>query len=121
MKTTDSKVNAGIIAKAASAKKASDIVTIDMRKLPNVADYFVITSGTSTTQVRAIADNIIREMKEKHGERPWHVEGLREALWVLVDYGDVVVHIFQEETRRFYDLEKLWNQVEQEATKALSP
>ena len=108
MGTIDSKKSASVVAKAASEKKALDVVTIDMRKLPNVADYFIIASGTSSTQVKAIADNIVKVMREDYGVRPWHVEGIREGLWVLVDYGDVVAHIFQGETRRFYNLEKLW-------------
>lgn len=81
-----------------------------MRRIPGVSDYFVIASGSSTTQVRAISDNIVDILKEK-GERVWHIEGAREALWVLLDYGDVVTHIFLEETRRFYELEKLWGGV----------
>ena len=98
------------IAKAASDKKALDIVTLDMRRIPSVSDYFVIASGTSTTQVRAISDNIIDILKEK-GERAWHVEGAREALWILLDFGDVVAHIFIDQKRRFYNLEKLWGGV----------
>ena len=98
------------IAKAASDKKALDIVTLDMRKIPSVADYFVVASGSSTTQVRAISDNIVDVLKEK-GERVWHTEGAREALWILLDCGDVVAHVFLEETRRFYSLEKLWGGV----------
>jgi ribosome-associated protein len=78
-----------------------------MRKRSNVCDYFVIASGASTTQVRAIADNIVRRLKEK-GQRLWHIEGEREALWTLLDYGDVVAHVFLDRTRRFYDLESLW-------------
>ena len=98
------------IAKAASDKKALDIVTLDMRRIPSVSDYFVIASGSSTTQVRAISDNIIDILKEK-GERVWHVEGAREALWVLLDFGDVVAHVFIDQKRRFYNLEKLWGGV----------
>ena len=98
------------IAKAASDKKALDIVTMDMRRIPSVSDYFVIASGSSTTQVRAISDNIADVLREK-GERVWHIEGAREALWVLLDCGDVVAHVFLEETRRFYELEKLWGSV----------
>ena len=98
------------IAKAASDKKALDIVTLDMRRIPSVSDYFVVASGSSTTQVRAISDNIADVLKKK-GERVWHIEGAGEALWVLLDYGDVVAHIFLEETRRFYELEKLWGSV----------
>jgi len=104
------------ITHAASEKKALDIVTIDMRKLPTVCDYFVIASGTSTTHVRAIADSIIDKLKES-GERPWHVEGEREALWMLIDYGDVVVHVFGQDTRKYYDLEKLWSDAPQKRYK----
>jgi ribosome-associated protein len=98
------------VARAAADKKAYDVSVLDMRKIPSVCDYFVIASGTSTTQVRAISDNIIDSLKEK-GERVWHTEGEREALWILLDCGDVVAHIFQEDTRRFYELEKLWGKV----------
>ena len=98
------------IAKAASDKKALDIVTLDMRRIPSVSDYFVVASGSSTTQVRAISDNIVDILKEK-GQRVWHIEGAREALWILLDCGDVVAHVFLEETRRFYELEKLWSRV----------
>jgi ribosome-associated protein len=98
------------VARAASDKKALDVSILDMRKIPSVCDYFLVASGTSTTHVRAISDNIIDVLKEK-GERVWHTEGEREALWILLDFGDVVAHIFQEDTRRFYELEKLWNNV----------
>ena len=101
------KIKALAIAGACSEKKARDIVVMDMRKMSGVCDFFVIARGTSSTQVRAISDNITRRLKEK-GERVWHVEGEREALWVLLDAGDVVCHVFQEQTRRFYDLERLW-------------
>ena len=95
------------IAKAASDKKALDIVTINLKKMSSICDFFVIASGTSTTQVRAIAEHIARKLKEK-GQRLWHIEGEREALWILMDYSDVVAHVFLEETRSFYDLERLW-------------
>ena len=94
-------------ARAASDKKALDIVTIDIRKMPSVADYFVVTSGTSTTHTRAISDSILKKLEEK-GEKAWHVEGERDGLWILIDYGDVVAHVFTEDKRRFYNLEKLW-------------
>jgi len=81
-----------------------------MRKIPSVCDYFMIASGASTTQVRAISENIIEKLA-KRGERVWHVEGEREALWILLDYGDVVAHVFNEDTRRFYELERLWGSV----------
>ena len=81
-----------------------------MRRIPSVSNYFVIASGSSTTQVRAISDNIVDVLKEK-GERVWHTEGAREALWILLDCGDVVAHVFLDQTRRFYELEKLWGKV----------
>lgn len=83
-----------------------------MRKIPTISDYFVIASGTSTTHVRAIADSIIKNMREA-GYRLWHSEGEREALWILLDYGEVVAHIFYDETRRFYGLERLWGDAPQ--------
>lgn len=95
------------IARAAAAKKALDIVIIDMRKFPTICDYFVIASGTSTPQIDAIADNIAEKLREKR-ERLFHREGNAAARWILLDYGDVVAHVFYEETRRFYDLERLW-------------
>ena len=95
------------IAGAASDKKALDIVIIKMKKMSSVCDYFVIASGASTTQVRAIADHIQEKLAEVLQKR-WHIEGEREASWILLDYGDVVAHIFLEDTRRFYDLERLW-------------
>ena len=84
-----------------------------MKKALGVCDYFLIASGASTTQVRAIAEHITRSLKAK-GERLWHGEGEREASWILLDYGDVVVHIFLDATRRFYDLERLWGDAPQE-------
>lgn len=91
----------------ASGKKASDVVSLDMRKLVSFADYFLICSGDSNVQVRAIADAIVEELK-KRKVRVWHIDGYDEAKWVLLDYGDVVIHIFHPERREFYQLEKLW-------------
>ena len=95
------------MANAASDKKGIDIVTIKMRKISGICDYFVVVSGTSTTHVRAISDNIVRQLSQK-GAHPRHVEGEREASWILVDFGDVVGHVFLEKTRKYYDLEELW-------------
>ncbi len=108
----DSKKKAELVSKAMSDKKAIDIVAIDMRKIPSIADYFVIASGTSTTQVRAIADHIEKSLKSS-GERVWHSEGASEALWVILDCGDVLVHVFCEDTRKYYDLERLWGDAPQ--------
>jgi ribosome-associated protein len=116
----ESNKKAQVVAQAASDKKAKDIVTIDMRKVPNISDYFVVSSGTSTTQVRAIADHITEKMKEV-GEKLYHSEGERDALWVLLDFGSVVAHIFFEDTRRFYSLERLWGDVPQKKFKEPKP
>ena len=101
------------MAGAASDKKALDIVIIKMKKMSSVCDYLVIASGTSTTHVRALSDNIIRALKEK-GQPLWHIEGEREASWILLDFGDVVCHLFLEEARAYYNLEGLWSKAPQE-------
>ena len=89
---------------------------INMKKMSSVCDWFVIAGGASTTQTRAIADHVARKLKEK-GERVGHIEGEREASWILLDCSDVVVHVFLDETRRFYGLEKLWGDAPQERFK----
>jgi ribosome-associated protein len=99
------------IAKAASNKKARDIVRMDMQKLTPTTDYLVICSAGSATQARAIADNIEEELAEA-GVSFLHKEGYREGEWVLLDYGDCVAHIFQQESREFYALERLWGDAE---------
>jgi len=95
-------------AEAASGKKAVDVRILDLRGLTSIADFFVICSGTSSTHVDAIADGIEQTLK-RDGRYPSHVEGKAESTWILMDYGDVVVHIFEEQTRAFYALERLWN------------
>lgn len=87
-----------------------------MKKVSSVCDWCVIASGTSTTHIRAIADNIIEKLKEKR-QRPWHVEGRGDASWMLLDFGDVVAHIFLKETREYYNLEELWKAAPQERYK----
>jgi ribosome-associated protein len=98
---------AQLCAEAVDSKKAFDILVLDLRKLTYITDYFVICSGSNTTQVGAIADGVGQTLA-KAGIRPSHVEGEGEANWVLMDYGDVVVHIFEEQTRIYYALDKLW-------------
>jgi ribosome-associated protein len=98
---------AQLCAEAADSKKAFDIVILDLRKLTYITDYFVICSGGSTTQVSAISDWIGQTLSQS-GMHPSHIEGQSESSWVLMDYGDVVVHIFDEQTRVYYALEKLW-------------
>lgn len=99
---------AHMAADAAGSKKADDVRILDLRSITSIADFFVICSGASTTQVDAIADGIEQALK-KGGRHPSHVEGKAESTWILMDYGDVVVHIFEEQTRAFYALERLWN------------
>lgn len=99
------------IAELAADKKALEIVALDLRGVVDYADYFVICSGTSDRQVKAICDGIRFAIKETHGISPRRVEGLTQARWVLMDYLDVVVHIFAPELREFYDLERLWGEV----------
>ncbi len=97
------------VKKAIEEKKGEEIVTLDIYKTnPSVCDYFIICHGNSNTQVAAIAEEIQEMVRENLGEKPFHVEGMKNAEWVLVDYVNVVVHIFQQDFRRFYDLENLW-------------
>ena len=89
------------------SKKAQDICVMDLRALTDTTDYFVLCTGMSDTQVRAISEAIVEGMRERE-EKPWHVEGLEEGQWVLVDFVDVVFHVFLPEVREFYNLERLW-------------
>lgn len=77
-----------------------------------ICDAFIICHGTSKTQVEAIADHIIMEVKKKTGSIPWHLEGFENAEWILIDYNDIIVHIFQDSRREFYNLEQLWADAE---------
>ena len=95
------------VCKAASDKKARDIVVMDMKDLMSSTDYFVICSANTATQVRAIADNIEEELA-KLGCVFNHKEGYRQGEWVLLDYGDVVAHVFMQDAREYYALERLW-------------
>lgn len=90
-------------------KKAEDILIIDLREIPNsVADYFVVCTGNSDPMVDAIAESIDKEVHEATQENPAHVEGKANREWVLIDYIDVVAHVFKKDSREFYDLEGLW-------------
>jgi ribosome-associated protein len=89
--------------------KGNDIVVLDLEKIPNsVCRYFIICHGDSGTQVEALAGSVEKQTKEKLNERPQHREGVANAEWIILDYFDIVVHIFRKSTREFYDLEKLW-------------
>lgn len=106
-KTLDSKDKAVKAARAALDKKAKDVLVLDLRDISSIADFFVICSGESTIQVKAVEERI-EEIFDKENIRPIGIEGLSHGHWVLMDYGDVIVHIFEEGTRAFYELEKLW-------------
>ncbi len=96
------------IAGFALSKKASDVILMDLRKKSSATDFFVVCSGDSEPQVKAIAD-AIREGMEKKGMDVWHTEGFHVRQWILLDYVDVVVHVFHRDMRMFYNLERLWN------------
>jgi ribosome-associated protein len=101
-----------IAARAAADKKGEDTVILAVGNIFPVTDAFVITSGVNARQVRTIAEEVEDQVKAVGGPSPRHIEGLDDARWVLVDYGDFIVHVFLEEVRRFYDLERLWADAE---------
>lgn len=98
-------------------KKAKDIKAIDISQLTTIAHFFVMASGTSVTHIKSLADNVEEKLTEK-GLKPLHTEGYNTARWILMDYSDVVVHIFHEEDREFYNLERLWQDGKEVALKA---
>jgi ribosome-associated protein len=90
-------------------KKGKDPISLDLTEIENaVCKYFIICHGDSNTQVDALANSVLETVREETGEKVWHKEGLNNATWVLLDYSDVVVHIFQKEYREFYKIEELW-------------
>ena len=98
-----------IVVKGMQEKKAVDIAVMDLRHIPNaIADYFILCSGNSASQIDAIADSVENEVKKIDGQFPFNKEGLENKSWVLIDYVDVVAHVFQKEQREFYGLEELW-------------
>jgi ribosome-associated protein len=111
MTTTADQVRewARIAARAASAKGGDDTVIIEVGAVLAITDAFVITSGRNNRQVKTIAEEVEARLKADGGIAPLRVEGLGDASWILLDYGDLVVHVFLDETRRYYDLERLWS------------
>jgi len=108
LKQTDSRRLAFIAANLAESKKALSTLILDIRTVSILADYFVITGGQTSTQVRAIADGIDEGLSEL-GLEPRSIEGKKEGRWVLMDYEDIIVHILQEKERNYYKLEQFWN------------
>lgn len=105
---TSSKQRAERIAALAADRKATDISVLELANVSSVTDYFVICSGRSLVHVQAIAEHILAGLRED-GERPIAREGIENGQWALIDYGDIVVHVFQPDTRQLYDLERLWS------------
>lgn len=89
-------------------KRGHDVAVMDMRDVSGVADFFIVATGDSDLQIRAIVDGVQESIREKCEERPWHTEGQEHYQWVLLDYVDLVVHVFNREKREYYDLERLW-------------
>lgn len=97
------------VAELSLEKKGEDVKILDVRGLTSVTDFFVIITADSERKAKAVTDHIVEELKAEEDERPMHIEGLDSLHWVLIDYVDVVVHVFQPDERRFYDLESLWS------------
>jgi ribosome-associated protein len=102
---------------AASEKKALDLVVLDLRDVASFTDFFVISSGANERQVQAISDAVLETLK-KNGTNAARVEGYKTAEWILLDYGDFVFHVFNQEARKFYDLERLWREAKRVALPA---
>ena len=97
-----------LAARALSDKKGKEIQVLEIADLTTLADFFVIATGSSNTQINALIDNVEKVLTEEAGEEPLHREGYRGGTWVLLDYGCIAVHVFNAEAREFYDLERLW-------------
>ena len=97
-----------LAARALADKKAKEIQALEITDLTTLADYFVIATGSSNTQINALVDNVEKVLTEEAGEEPLHREGYRGGTWVLLDYGCIAVHVFSSEAREFYGLERLW-------------
>jgi ribosome-associated protein len=105
-----SEVLTQVIVSGIKERKGQDIMSLNLKKIPNaVCDAFVLCSGTSSTHVEAIADSVVEMVRKTTGDKPWHKEGFENAEWILLDYVNVVVHVFQVHSRMFYNLEKLWD------------
>lgn len=107
MKITDSHLRCAF--EAARSKNALDLIVLDLRNLAQFTDFFILCSGTSTPQIQAISNEIEGRLK-KNGRSPDHIEGYQRAQWVLMDYGDFIVHIFLEKVRSFYNVERIWRE-----------
>ncbi len=112
-KERDTKILIDTIVDGIQDVKGQNISVLNLSELPNaVADFFIICSGDSSTQVESIAQSVVRKTRTELREKPWHEEGTRNAEWVLLDYVNVVVHVFYKDIREFYNLESLWADAE---------
>ncbi len=111
---TDSALNQ-IVVEAIEDVKGIDVITLDVREMTSVVDFMLIATGTSTRQVKALADMVVKKAKEA-GFTPLSSEGRESAEWVLIDFGDLCVHLMQAETRKLYDLERLWTRLPTQST-----
>jgi ribosome-associated protein len=105
---SDARDRALVAVDAAAAKKGEDIAVLEVGEIISIIDYFVLVSASNTRQVRTIVEEVEHAMRANDGSRPIGVEGLADATWVLLDYADIVVHVFLEATRAYYDLDRLW-------------
>lgn len=108
-KTADSEKLIEVITESLLEKKAEEIVILDLHKLTTLTDKFIICHATTDVQIKAIANNVIEQTREQIGERVWKEEGREARRWVILDYVNVVVHIFKKELRGYYNLERMWN------------
>src|SRR3989304_2229568 len=108
-KLKESEILVDIAIKGLQDKKGKNIVCVDLKDFDNaVCDYFILCTGTSNTHVNALADSVSEEVRKSINEKPWHSEGFGNAEWVILDYVNTVIHIFQEDSRNFYNLDGLW-------------
>jgi ribosome-associated protein len=109
VKETETEQLIDAIVEGIQRKKGLEIIKIDLTKINHTeCKYFIICHGNSSTQVDAIAHSVEDTVKELIGQSPWHIDGYRNSIWILLDYADIMVHVFQKESRQFYDLENLW-------------
>lgn len=111
-KTADSQKLIDAICEGLLEKKAEDITVLDVHELTTLADTFIICHATTDVQIKAIADGVVKQTSDQLGEKPWKEEGRDSRRWVILDYVNVVVHIFKKELREYYALEKMWNDAE---------
>ena len=109
MKKISAKKLLSVCRESVENKKASDIVVLDLKKLPTFTDYFLICSAQSEPQIKTIIQEIEKNVREEIGRKAYAIEGTPMSQWMILDYGELIIHVFHEKTRKFYQLEQLWN------------